>query len=92
MVTKEKSGTQSGVKKMNSTKSNSKKNKELIKTELIKESPFTIVTTKGISFGCMGRHKITPDMATKEDVREELKNMSRNRIVQVILLLIEIQK
>jgi hypothetical protein len=61
--------------------------KELIKREEIAKTPFTIVTVKGESFGTMGEYRITEARETAEEVREELKEMSWNRIIQVVMIL-----
>ena len=64
----------------------------LIKRTDIKDSPFIIVTTQGISFGAMGKYKITEDYKTEKEVKQELEKITWNRIAQVILLINETTK
>lgn len=83
------------MKKISSTKSllneeNFKKNKELITRDEIEDSPFTIIGTEGKYFGTMGKFRITEPRKTKKEVEKELKEITWNRIVQVILLLTEV--
>jgi hypothetical protein len=61
--------------------------KELIKREEIENTPFTIVTVNKESFGAMGEYRITEPRETAEEVREELKEINWNRIVQVMMIL-----
>ena len=62
--------------------------KELIEREEIKDSPFMMVTTNGESFGVMGDYRLT-ESGTKEEIRFQLREMSWNRIIQVIMILNE---
>ena len=59
---------------------------ELISREEITDSPFVIITTENGSFGCMGKYRIT-EIGSKAEIKKELKKITWNRIVQVILLL-----
>lgn len=79
--------TQKSAKK--ASKQNS--NYELLKKEDVENTPFTIITMDGKSFGAMGTHRITA-YGKKEEIREELKEMTWNRIVQVIMILTETLK
>lgn len=65
---------------------------ELIQKKEIENTPFTIVTTDGKSFGTLGMYKITEDRETPEDVEKELTEISWNRITQIVLLLNKILK
>ena len=77
--------SQLNVKEANNTDSNS----EIIKRKDIKNSPFIIITVEKGSFGTMGKYRITEIYETPEEVEEELKEITWNRIIQVIQLLTE---
>ncbi len=79
------------MNKVSNKDSNSKK-EELIKREDIKDSPFTVITTEEGSFGSMGKFRITELYKKPEEVKKELAKMTWNRIVQVMLLLMETGK
>lgn len=66
-------------------------NSELIKREDVAESPFTVITTEEGSFGVMGQYRITEPHKNKGKVIKELKKITWNRIIQVIMLLNEIK-
>lgn len=66
-------------------------NKELIKREEVENSPFTIITVNKESFGTMGEYRITDTHKTVEAVRKELKKITWNRIVQVMMILNKLQ-
>lgn len=78
--------TLDNVKKQDSKNSGKK---QLIKKEEIKNSPFTIITIEKESFGVMGEYRVTQKYKTKKEVKEELENITWNRIVQVMLILTE---
>jgi len=61
--------------------------KELIKREEVEGTPFTIVTTENGSFGILGEFRIT-EVKPIEVLREDLKYVDWNRIVQVVMILI----
>lgn len=65
------------------------KNEELIKHETIENTPFTIITVEGKSFGALGKYRITEGFDTADKVKKELdiKNLTWNRIAQIILIL-----
>lgn len=63
---------------------------ELIKREDIENSPFEVITTSDGSFGAMGQYRITEVMETKEAVKEDLKEMSWNRVIQVMTIILDI--
>jgi hypothetical protein len=63
---------------------------ELIKREDIKESPFTIITIDGKSFGTMGNYRLTEE-GTKDQIKKELSKITWNRIIQVTMILNEIK-
>jgi hypothetical protein len=63
-------------------------NTELIERFELENSPFTIITTDEGSFGAMGKYRIT-EPGEKSDIEKELNEITWNRIVQVMLILIE---
>ena len=63
---------------------------ETISREEVKDSPFHVITIDGESFGVMGDYRLTEKMS-KEKVKKELKKITWNRIIQVIMLLEEIK-
>ncbi len=72
-------------------KKNFGEKEELVKREQIKDSPFEIITQEGYSFGIMGEYRVTEKYDKKTEVKKELKKMTWNRIVQVIMILNEVK-
>ena len=68
----------------------SKDSSETIKREDVKDSPFTIITIEGKSFGTMGEYRLTEEGNIK-DIRKQLKTITWNRVIQVIMLLDEMK-
>lgn len=68
----------------------SKDSSETIKREDVKNSPFTIITIDGKSFGTMGEYRLTEEGNIK-DIRKQLKTITWNRIIQVVMLLDEMK-
>ena len=64
---------------------------QLIKKEEIKNSPFTIITQDGISFGVMGSYKVTENAKSKKEIKKQLETITWNRIIQVVMLLDEMK-
>lgn len=60
---------------------------ELIKREEVEGTPFVIVTTENGSFGVLGEFRIT-EVKDIEVLREELRYVDWNRIIQVVMILI----
>ena len=56
----------------------------------VKDSPFTIITIDGKSFGTMGDYRLTEE-GTLKDIKKQLKTITWNRIIQVIMLLDEMK-
>lgn len=69
-----------------------KKGKQLIKRFEVKDSPFVIVKIEKEYFGTMGKYRITESHKNKVDVEIELEKITWNRLIQVVLLLIESTK
>lgn len=68
------------------------KKKELIKRYDVDGSPFVIIKVEGKYFGSMGNFRITEPAKSKKEIEEVLRDMSWNRIVQIMLILIESTK
>lgn len=64
---------------------------ELIKREEIKNTPFQVITVKGESFGVMGDYRLTEKGNSVKAVKEDLKKITWNRLVQVIMILDEVK-
>lgn len=59
----------------------------LIEYKAIPNTPFTIVTTENGVMGVMGNNQITERRETVEEVEAELKEITWDRIMQVIMIL-----
>tara|TARA_B110000879_G_C11146596_1_gene502714 strand:- start:17 stop:307 length:291 start_codon:yes stop_codon:yes gene_type:complete len=81
-----------GLKQLqvNAEKVVNKDSSETIKREDVKDSPFTIITIEGKSFGTMGEYRLTEEGNIKE-IRKQLKTITWNRIIQVVMLLDEMK-
>lgn len=79
--TKESKQSQQNVKKVAKEGSS-----ETISREQVKDSPFTIITIEGKSFGTMGDYRVTEEGTLKE-IKKQLKTITWNRIIQVVMLL-----
>ncbi len=55
----------------------------------VKDTPFTIIKTEDAIFGVMGQYRITENQTTVEKCKKELKKITWNRVVQVIMILQE---
>ncbi len=71
--------------------SNSSKEGEVERKE-IENSPFTVIRIGEECFGSMGKYRITEIYESIEEVEKELEVITWNRIVQVIILMIETKK
>ncbi len=70
---------------------NKELNSELVSKEEIKNSPFHVVTIDGESFGVMGDYRLTEKNRNKKEVIKQLKSVTWNRVIQVIMILEEIK-
>tara|TARA_Y100001934_G_scaffold259860_1_gene331543 strand:+ start:251 stop:577 length:327 start_codon:yes stop_codon:yes gene_type:complete len=66
-------------------------NSELIQRDGITDSPFEVITQNGVSFGTMGQYRLTEPTTDKRKLKRELKEISWNRIVQVVMILDEMK-
>lgn len=67
------------------------KGEELIKRLEVENTPFMIITSDERSWGVLGNYRIT-EFGKKKDILKELKEITWNRIIQVIMILNEIQE
>lgn len=74
---------------MNVVKEKNKKNKELVERHEIENSPFTVIKTENDVFGTMGKYRITEPYDSIEECEKALKEFSWNRVMQVVMLLVE---
>ena len=72
---------------VNTTDKESSLNEELVKRKSVKDSPFEIITIGEESFGVMGQFRVTENGKTVAEVEKELKKITWNRIIQVIMIL-----
>lgn len=86
--------TRSSKSLLNANKVNKKDSlsKEMIERDEIKDSPFTVITMEGQSFGVMGDYRLTEKSDTKEEVIEKLEKITWNRIIQVMMILKEVDE
>lgn len=68
------------------------KAEELIKRRDVEDTPFTVITQEGKSFGVMGEYRITEPEEDPDVVYLELQGLSWNRITQVMMILLEKQE
>jgi len=66
-------------------------NEELVKRKIIENTPFEVITIDGKSFGAMGSYRVTEPKETIKEVEKELKKVTWDRIVQVIMILDEVK-
>jgi hypothetical protein len=69
------------------TNEKSSSKEELIKRKEVKNSPFTVITHEGQSFGVMGEYRVTEKMDSAKAVEKEVTKITWNRIVQVMMIL-----
>jgi len=81
---------QPNAKKVNNKESGDG-NKQTIERIEIKDSPFHVITIDNESFGVMGDYRLKKKSANEKEVIEELKKITWNRIVQVVMLLEEVR-
>jgi len=72
-------------------KFNSNSNSELIKKTDVENSPFQVVTTEQGSFGTMGQYRLTEVFENENEAIEEMKTITWNKIVQVMMVLIDLE-
>lgn len=64
-------------------------NTELVKKIEMEDTPFTIVELEGRFFGTMGNYRLTEQFDSFEECEEVMKEFSWNRVIQVMMLLVD---
>ena len=67
---------------LNTTDNN--QSSEIIKFEVVENSPFTIAEQNEEYFGILGTHRITDNYEDKEKLKKDLLEITWDRIIQVI--------
>lgn len=70
-------------------KQNSNSNTELFERTHIKDTPFVAIrdTQRALSWGVMGKYRMTEEYVRHQDCIDELTKITWNRIIQVIICL-----
>lgn len=76
---------------MNVEKANKQGSSELVQREQLKNTPFTMIGLENRWFGTMGEYRMTEEYESKEELENELSNITWNRIIQVMMVLDEIK-
>lgn len=86
-----KQNTNESVKEAHKQQSNST---ELIERHHIDNSPFMVITNTedGLSYGVMGKYRMTELYSNKEECIADMEKITWNRIIQVIICLNHDQK
>lgn len=88
METLTKESTTMNVEKANKKDSGS----ELVKRYQLKDTPFTVISLEDKEhFGIMGEYRVTESMKSRGEVEDELKCITWNRIIQVMMVLEDIK-
>jgi hypothetical protein len=88
METLEKESSLTNVEELTNKDSGS----ELVSRNPIEGTPFTIISLENKHFGIMGEYRVTEEMKSKGEVEDELKCITWNRIIQVMMILEDIRK
>ena len=67
---------------------------EIFTKEQIKDTPFLVIYNpdKKLAFGVFGQYRITKDFENPEEVKNELTNMTWDKIITVMSLVYEMLK
>lgn len=67
---------------------------EIFTKEQIKDTPFLVIYNpdKKLAFGVFGQYRITKDFENPEEVKNELTNMTWDKIITVMALVYEMLK
>lgn len=66
--------------------------KQMVERTEIKDTPFTVISLEGKEhFGVMGEYRVTEGMESKGHVEDELKRITWNRMIQVMMIIDEIK-
>lgn len=58
-----------------------------VKRENVEDTPFIIISMEGYHFGVLGDYRVTEKDNDIEKIRAELKKITWNRLIQVIMIL-----
>lgn len=86
METLTKKPTSNNVEKTDSSKLNT----EIIERFPVENSPFTVISIDNRHFGVMGEYRMTEDYESRGECEDELKCITWNRIIQVLMVINEI--
>lgn len=64
---------------------------EMVERNLIEGSPFTVISVEDKHFGVMGEYRVTEEMKSRGEVEDELRCITWNRIIQVMMILEDIR-
>lgn len=76
----------------NPTSKQKSNSNELVKIDHIQDTPFTAVKHDKEWYLCMGKYRLTKALATKKDVLANAKDVSWNRLMSVIQIMIDENK
>lgn len=76
----------------NLASASTEENTELLTREDVDGTPFVVIGTQEGYFGVLGKYRITELDRSKKKIVDELKSVNWNRIIQIILILIEKQR
>ena len=66
------------------------KQNSLIDIQVLKDTPFGTVTIEGRSFGVIGQNRITEEYEDVKKLKEDLKKINWNKIVNVIWIVCDL--
>lgn len=76
----------------NVKKADKQESSTMIERYPIEGTPFTVITLENnVNFGVMGEYRVTEEMKSRGEVEDELKCITWNRIIQVMMVLEEIK-
>jgi hypothetical protein len=77
---------------MNVKKADKEESSMMIERNPIEGSPFTVITLEeNTHFGVMGEYRVTEEKNSRGEVEDELRCITWNRIIQVMMILEEIK-
>ena len=76
------------VKKVNKKDSG---NEQLVERWPIEETPFTVIRVEKKYFGVMGEYRVTEEKGNRGEVEDELRRITWNRMIQVMMIMDEIK-
>lgn len=80
--------TQLNVEEQKESKESYSSNEEIVQRDNIGDTPFTVITTEGKSFGTLGKYRITEDAQTKAEIVEELQRFSWNTVLKLLAIIV----